>query len=197
MQVRWDREGFRGDKSNSVRIEGVEELQYALASLPERIGNKYVTRAVRLAMPLMEAQLLANTPVGPTGNLRAAVGSKVRYYRRSGVAFGVVGYKRAVSEDTGDNKGYHSHFIEFGTAEREPREGPYLSTFKLAQAGYMPPGWDGPWPMMARRVAGVRAMHPMRSAFDATHQQCTAKLTAELAVGLQRGIEEVKRKGLT
>jgi hypothetical protein len=32
--------GFDGTRSNSIRIEGAEELIYALQSLPQKIGQK-------------------------------------------------------------------------------------------------------------------------------------------------------------
>ena len=187
--------GFDGTRSNSIRIEGAEELIYALQSLPQKIGQKYVRRAVARALPPMRAQLLNNTPVGPTGNLRAAVGSVVRSYPRNFTAFGVVGYKRAVSKDTDDNKGYHSHFVEFGTGERRASQAPFLSSYRLAAGGYIPAGWDGPWPIRARQVRGAKALHPLRTAFEATSGRCRDILVTGLEDGLVMAVEEVRRRG--
>jgi hypothetical protein len=106
---------FDGTLSNSMKLEGCDALVASLQSLPVAIRSKHLKNAISKALPPMHAALLANTPQGPTGNLRAAVGSEAIYYK-SGVAFGIVGYRRAVS--VADQLGYHSHLIEFGTNDR-------------------------------------------------------------------------------
>lgn len=185
---------FDGSKTNSVRIDGADYLITALQSLPEAIGGKYLRAALAKGMKPVEAALIANTPVGPTGNLRAAAGNRTVYYRNSMVAFGVVGYKRAVSKDTADNKGYHSHFVEFGTNDRTPKKRPFLSSFRISD--YNPPGWQGRWPMVARKVRGARALHPLGNAFVATSGQSLGIVISEMQSGLEKGIAEVSRKGL-
>lgn len=184
--------GFQGDRSNSVKIEGIESIQRALLALPGTVGRKYLGKAMKRAIAPMEAQLRANTPVGPTGNLRAAVGQKVRTYS-SGTAFGIVGYKRAVSKDTADNKGYHSHFVEFGTNERRPTKAPFLSSYGIKD--WRPPGWNGPWPMVARYVRGAKALHPLKRAWDATYSQCVGTLVVEMESAFEKAVEEVNREG--
>lgn len=186
--------GFYGDKTNSVRIEGQEELLASLRSLPEAVGGKYMRAALAKGMATVEAALIANTPIGPTGNLKAAAGSRTVYYRANMVAFGVVGYKRAVSVDTADNKGYHSHFVEFGTADRTPKKRPFLSSYGISD--WRPPGWNGRWPMVARKVRGARALHPLGNAFAATRSQALGIVISEMQAGLEKGIAEVARKGL-
>lgn len=186
-------DAFSGDKSNSVRIDGDTYLVAALQSLPKQIGQKYLIGAIKQAMEPVRAALLANTPVGPTGNLRAAVGAEGRTYK-SGVSFGVVGYRRAVSTNTVGNNGYHSHLIEFGTRERVPRKAPFLSSYAIRD--WQPPGWQGKWPMVARKVDGVRAMHPLGNAFAATRGQALSILVSEMQVGLDKGIADARSKGL-
>lgn len=186
-------QAFSGNASNSVKIEGAEYLVSALQSLPATIGGKYLRSAIVAGMRPVEAQLRANTPEGPTGNLKRAVDKVIRVYR-GGVVFGVVGYKRAVSADTSDNKGFHSHFLEFGTADRVPKRKPFLSSYRIR--GWTPPGWSGPWPMTARKVKGARAQHPLGKAFAATSGQALAIMLAEMSSGLEKGIAEAKRKGL-
>lgn len=189
-------DAFAGDKSNSVRIDGATYLVSSLQSLPTKIGQKYLVKALKLGMEPVRAALLANTPVGPTGNLRAAVDAVGRTYK-SGVAFGVVGYKRAVSNNTTGNNGYHSHLIEFGTQDRVPTSKPFLSSYATWEAtGWKPPGWQGRWPFRAYRVRGVRAMHPLGKAFAATQSQALSIIMAEMQSGLDKGIEETRRKGL-
>lgn len=188
--------GFDGTKSNSMRMEGADYLVAALQSLPEVIAGKYLRAPIKAGMAPVEAALLANTPLGPTGNLKAAVGSVVRYYRGTMIAFGVVGYKRAVSKDTADNKGYHSHFVEFGTEDRVPKRGPLLSSFGIRD--WRPAGWQGDksWPMVARRVRGARSLHPLGNAFSATSSQARDIIVREMAAGLERARDEVARRGL-
>ncbi len=185
--------GFDGDRTNSVRVIGELELMASLQSLPKVVGDKYIKGAVAAGMKPVFAQLLANTPVGPTGNLQKSVGQVVRVYK-TGIIYGVVGYRRAVSKPDGGNRGYHSHLVEFGTQERVPKKAPFLSSYSLS--GWTPPGWSGRWPFVARRVRGARALHPLGNAFSQTRSQALAIIVAEMQSGLQKGIAEVARKGL-
>jgi hypothetical protein len=180
-------QGFRGDRSNTVRIEGDGEVIERLLSLPSGT-TKYLSGAIKASMRPMRSQLLMNTPQGPTGNTRMSVGEKVAIYE-SGVAFGVVGYRRAVSKkDHRDQKGFASHLLEFGTRERRPRNGTVLSSQGIA--GWRPPGWSGRWPMVARSVGRMRAQHPMLRAYMATASQCASILEAESAAALTRAIKD-------
>lgn len=95
--------------------------------------------AMRKAVVPVRQALRRTTPVGPTGNLRDAVSSKVVRYPLSGTAVGVVGYRRAAKEDSttaaggsvqstapgrkGD-RGRHQWWIEFGTTDRETKGPP-------------------------------------------------------------------------
>jgi HK97 gp10 family phage protein len=169
---------------------GTEGLMAALRSLPDAMGRTVMRQAIEKALRPMQAQLLANTPVGPTGNLRNAVATRVTVYG-SGVGFGVVGYKPPVSQSTSDAKGSHSRFVEFGTKDRVPSRRPFLSSYGIA--GRTPRGWNGPWPMVARRVRGARSLHPLGHAYDATNGQCLGILVTELAAGLERSVSAAKR----
>jgi HK97 gp10 family phage protein len=187
---------FDGTLSNSMRLDGCDYLVASLESLPKTISRKYLKKAIDAATPPMRAALFANTPTGPTGNLKAAVGAESVYYK-SGVAFGVVGYRRAVS--VSDQLGYHSHLVEFGTNDRAPTRGPFLSSFKTAQAtGYRPAGWSGEktWPMVARHIRGSRPQHPLGRAYSATAGQCRDILVREMQIGLEKAQAEVARRGL-
>jgi HK97 gp10 family phage protein len=182
------KEGFRGDRSNTVRIEGDDAVIARLFALPGNVGRRHLRRAVSAAMRPMRSQLLANTPQGPTGNMRAAVGDKVAIYA-SGTVFGVVGYRRAVSKShQRGQKGFASNFLEFGTRERRPRKGTVLSTHGIA--GWRPPAWSGRWPMVARSAKPMRAQRPMLRAYQATASQCTAILETQMAASLKEAISE-------
>lgn len=73
-------------------------------------------------------RLRETTPVGPTGNLKRAVHSKVVQYPLDGVAVGIIGYRRAGKErsqsaaggsvQTGPDRAFHQWWLEEGTNER-------------------------------------------------------------------------------
>jgi hypothetical protein len=102
--------------------------------------------AMRKAVEPIYQALRRTTPVGPTGNLRDAVGRKVVRYPQSGTAVGVVGYRRAAKDQAesagggsvqstvgrkGD-RGRHQWWIEFGTQERETKKPPATTEFYRA-----------------------------------------------------------------
>ena len=167
----------------SVHIDGVESLQERITSLPGVIGRRYMTPAMRAATRPLESELLVTTPMGPTGSLRRAVGSRVVTYA-TGVGFGVVGYRRAVSKETADSKGLHANLVEFGTNERTPKKSPFLSA--QGTAGARPSGWSGRWPMVARRVRGSRALQPLGRAFQSVGRRCADILAGEMAAAFEK-----------
>lgn len=68
------------------------------------------------------------TPVGPTGNLKAAVSYKSKAYPRNGSAVALIGYRRAERQAStsaqggrvrvGPDRAYHQWWLEKGTRER-------------------------------------------------------------------------------
>jgi hypothetical protein len=191
-------EGFAGDKSNSMRIEGIDLLLESFMRLPRAIANKHQAAAMKQAVKPMLAELKALTPHGPTGNLLTAADYRVRNYggNTGGAVFGIVGYKRAVSQPTNDSKGYHSSWIEIGTEDRTPKQAKALSSYKLAESGYTPPGWRFVWPMYhVRRAAGLRGYHPLGRAYASTSQRCADILAAGMAEALDKAIDENTRRG--
>lgn len=105
-------------------------LRDRLKPFGKKIAAKHFASALRKALrPGMKA-LEARTPVGPTGNLKNAVRIKTKTYKASGSAWGAVGYgigAKDPGETTGGtvtrgkNRGFHAHWIEFGTKERHVR----------------------------------------------------------------------------
>lgn len=189
--------GFQGDKSNSMRVEGIDSLLDSFKALPGIVTIRHLERAMQRAVKPMENELRSLTPQGPTGNLLKAVSSRVQRYggSKNGMVFGIVGYKRAVSQPTGDTKGYHSSWIETGTNDRVPKASKILSSLALS-ASYTPPGWRFTWPMVTKRAKGIRGYHPLGRAYSATANACRDILTAELEVALDRAIDEARQKGL-
>lgn len=180
-------DGFNGDRSNTVIIQGADEIISRLMAMWDSIGPKYLRAAVVKAMRPMKNQLRANTPIGPTGNLKASIADKVRIYK-TGTAFGIVGYRRDVAIKTGNTRGKHSHLVEFGTKERRPKRGPFLSSFKIRQ--WTPPGWRGDWPFRLQFVRPARARYPMKRAYEATASQCVGILEVEMARALERAVAD-------
>jgi len=96
--------------------------------LPPRQASEVIGDAVRKAIQPMTRKLREITPVGPTGNLKRAVTSKVVKYAQSGVAVGIVGYTRSGDEPAvsaaggtvrvGKDRAFHQWLLEFGTKRR-------------------------------------------------------------------------------
>jgi hypothetical protein len=107
------------------------------ASLVRTIGTFFPAKQaagvlvpiIRKAIAPTRRALKAITPVGPTGNLKNAVASKVVQYAKDGVAVGIVGYRRdgkgpsssaaGGSVRAGNTRAYHQWLLEFGTDERK------------------------------------------------------------------------------
>ena len=88
--------------------------------------------ALQKAIKPAEARLRELTPVGPTGNLRAAVMSLAKAYTKNGNAVGLIGYRATgsrgsesaaggkvrVSSGKAGDRAYHQWLIEYGTRSR-------------------------------------------------------------------------------
>lgn len=106
------------------------------ADLVRNIGTFFpAPQAANVLVPIMRKAIAPNvralraiTPVGPTGNLKRAVASKVVKYPQDGVAVGIVGYTRAGrgeassaaggSVRAGKDRAFHQWLIEYGTDVR-------------------------------------------------------------------------------
>ena len=125
----------------TAEMQGLRELQDALGRVlkdnPEKA--RICAEALEKAVLPVELRLREVTPLGPTGNLRRAVGSKVVVYGLDGRAVGIVGYRRAGrarSESaaggtvrTGPDRAFHQWWLENGTGPRQvnkPADKPYI-----------------------------------------------------------------------
>jgi hypothetical protein len=106
-------------------------------SLREQLGRfllppqatSVIAAALRKAIAPAVVRLRELTPVGPTGNLKRAVSSKVIEYKNDGVAVALAGYTRAGRQPSGSAAGgsvrsgkdraYHQWWLEYGTDERK------------------------------------------------------------------------------
>lgn len=115
--------------SININTDEFKELRDRLNRFfdPQR-ATPILAAAIRKAIRPMVTRLREITPVGPTGNLKRAVSSKVIEYRRDGVALGLVGYTRAGRQASGSAAGgsvragkdraFHQWWIEYGTDDR-------------------------------------------------------------------------------
>lgn len=109
----------------------------AVGDAIRNLGDKRFTAAalkdaLQKAIMPAEARLRELTPVGPTGNLRAAVMSVAKAYTKNGNAVGLIGYRRSgnrgsesaaggkvrVSSGGKGDRAYHQWLIEYGTESR-------------------------------------------------------------------------------
>jgi len=113
----------------NINAEELRGLRDKLASFfPNKQAADVIGDAVRKAIQPMTRRLREITPVGPTGNLKRAVTSKVVKYKQTGVAVGIVGYTRAGqggsasaaggSVRVGKDRAFHQWLLEFGTKRR-------------------------------------------------------------------------------
>jgi hypothetical protein len=107
----------------------IPDLARALGKLfPPREKSRILEDALKKAITPTYLRLVQLTPVGPTGNLKRAVGTRTRAYVQSGNAVGIVGYRRAGAGrsrsaaggevQTGPDRAFHQWWVERGTRDR-------------------------------------------------------------------------------
>lgn len=114
----------------------LDELVLRLKSFGPTISAKYLGSALRQASEPAEKALRANVQkLGKvTGNLRRAIGTKVKRYTRTGNAVALIGFAavpgRRVPEGGDAKSAFHAGLIEFGTEERVTKGGSIASSFR-------------------------------------------------------------------
>ena len=119
----------------TAQLEGLAELRDGIGRIFPQTPDGRAARARVLANALEKALLPAElrlrelTPLGPTGNLKRAVASKVVEYAQDGNAVGILGYTRANREPSasaaggsvraGPDRGFHQYWLEEGTQPRQ------------------------------------------------------------------------------
>jgi hypothetical protein len=131
-----------------IVIKGEYPDLKALGSSIASLGDKSFTAktlkaAIAVAIKPALERLKQITPVGPTGNLRAAATTLVKAYPKDGGAVGLIGYRRSGQRDSESAQGgtvrrtkgskgdraYHQWMIEFGTTSRAIRKPIALKPF--------------------------------------------------------------------
>lgn len=117
-----------------IELPTLKELKVAFRMLPSNIAAKHMTAALGRAIDPAYKRLKKNTPKGPTGNLRKAIGKKTRKYVRSGAGVALVGFRKPPKGDAmgprrANELGYHAHLLEKPVGWRTT-EGRFASSFK-------------------------------------------------------------------
>lgn len=162
----------------TVGLPGLEAARDTLLNLGKSVSAKYQASALKKAAEQggTKQALRANTPRGPTGNLRRAIAVKTRRYPRSGVGIALIGFQsgRKINEPYDNKKlGYHQGLVEFGTKERfrKTKDGRFVST------GKMP-------------VGGSFGRPPIRTAWEQTRARVEALIVTEFKKAIEAAARE-------
>lgn len=108
----------------TTEFPDLTRLREEFKKLPSAASARYYQKALQAALEPAYQRLIQLTPIGPTGNLRAAVAKKTKRYTKTGNAIGMVGYRAAGREPANPvsggtvkrakDRGFHQGFIEFG-----------------------------------------------------------------------------------
>jgi HK97 gp10 family phage protein len=165
----------------TMNVPGLEKMRAAFAALPNNLAAKHMAAGLKRAAEQggTLAALKANTPKGPTGNLRRSIAVKTKKYPRTGVGIAILGYKsgRKMNEPYDNTKlGYHQGLVEFGTKERFRRTeaGLRVSTGKMPVGGsYGRPPVRTAWQLTRSRVEGM-IVEEMKKALEAAAREMAA-----------------------
>jgi hypothetical protein len=114
----------------NINTEELTNLRQSIKQFfPNKTAAQVMAPIIRKAIKPTVNYLRYITSVGPTGNLKRAVSSKVVQYKQDGVAVGIVGYTRAAKASSasaaggsvraGKDRAFHQWLVEFGTDERK------------------------------------------------------------------------------
>lgn len=98
----------------AVTIDGLEDMTKLLKDISPREGKNIARRTVTKTAAKVRTAMRKRAPKGPTGNLRKAIKS-----RRTKGKGDKVSAEVFVDKSGGPSgKGYHWHFVEYGTGPR-------------------------------------------------------------------------------
>lgn len=110
----------------TVTFTGQKEIDAVLRQMPLALTHSVLGSAnIEAARPLVDREHLL-APVGKTGNLAESIGA----YRVPQKAATVLGEVRVGPRRRGGFKGFHAHWIEFGTARRVTKSGANRGTVR-------------------------------------------------------------------
>jgi len=203
-------------KGTAVQMPGLAQLQRDLAGFNASVRRKYMKAAFNATAKVGVKALKQTTPRGPTGNLRKSIAAKATQN------YGLAGYRkgaRRADANSDTAKGYHQHFLEFGTKPRTTK-GPIASTFNSKAKGRggarqipsvrggvrLVPRADYPRSFFKRAKAGqkvdLKAMPvggrtgkpPIATAFNQAKGQMASTMTQQSSTALERVLRDIARK---
>jgi hypothetical protein len=151
--------GFTGVK---IEFPELHELRKQLRQFPSNLAAKHLGAALRKAskpgLTALRAEVRTNQK-GPTGNLRRAIVTKVKTYKKTGNAVALVGFTKAGtgkqtptggSVKKGKDRAFHAGFLEFGTNPRYTKKSIASSYNKLGPFKIKPVAKRGKFAGQAR-----------------------------------------------
>ena len=140
--------GLNITQAGGSSISGIRQVDRALSKLERRVNKKIMKKAMRKTVAMFRKEVRKRTPKGKTGNLRKSTTTSVKVIRKNFI-FGKFFFGR-----TKGKKGWHAHFLEYGTSSRIVKD--YRG---LKAAGYR---------IRAKRmpVGSVKAVHMGERGFD-------------------------------
>ena len=109
-----------------VRVTGVKTVDRRLKRLALKDAKRIGRQAINKGMTPIVKQLRKETPKGPTGNLRKAVGKRNKKNRETGVQEAKVGYNVGLkhrktkpgAKRKARRRAPHAHLVALGTKKR-------------------------------------------------------------------------------
>jgi len=95
-----------------MTLSGDKELLAALDKLPMAVGGKVIKNAIRAGGRQITKAAKEKAPLGPTGNLRKGIGTKLVVYQGDETAVLMVGVNF--------RKAPHAHLVEYGHGGPQP-----------------------------------------------------------------------------
>ena len=186
-----------------IKTPSLYSLMEAYRAFGSSIATKHLSPAVEAALQPGLKRLEKNVPVGPTGNLRKGLGTKLVKYMDSLTVVGLAGYRKK----GGKGSTNHMHLLEYGTRERTTR-GKFASSYrrKKFKASWPSRGADAGrlsvlpqnrfnfyyvnWKGGTVKTGSVKPMHIIKNTFQESKSGMTAALRNELAMRLQKATKE-------
>ena len=112
----------------NITITGLKPLQKKMRRWPDKLRKRVNGQATKAAVNPIARAIRKAAPVGPTGNLKGSIATKMKRYQGGDWFEAIVGPRvpdkkrpRARTGKAVNDMGAHGHLIEFGTVRQPPR----------------------------------------------------------------------------
>jgi hypothetical protein len=99
-------------------LSGVAEVEKALKHLSDKGADAVAKAAIRGQLSVAKKEIRKDAPVGPTGNLKAGVNSRLDNKGKRGTVRAKVGLNVGKQKGTRTIRGPHAHLVALGTKTR-------------------------------------------------------------------------------